>query len=273
MSRIQMAEMRQTGKKEEGNRQPQFKDQRPKIETIHEIDKRSVRDSVVEAFRRYLMSAEYHSPDEKGNKGWLDCIADTFGIWDTVRAAENTSYKAWANMGIGALMNIDDSIHSHEGIYLSRLAKSSERVDACLRGRVLDFGCSVGWLVMALKSRFNSEVIGIDIDRNALELGRFFGASGLLHMEKDTAKTPFHKDSFDAVILRHVIDAYDTGGWSNEMIFTEMSRLIRDGGVLLVSETDLHGIKAALGPYGFALIGKDICWTAWKNTKNVKTRS
>lgn len=269
MSEIAMAEMRQTKKTAQDSDKAQSWLDKPKIETIHDIKDKRAQDVVVDAFRKYLMSAEYRSPDEKMDKNWLDSMADTFGIHETVRAAEMTRYKSWANMGIGALMNINDSLFSHECVFLERMAKRSEMVASCLRGRILDYGCNVGWLVMELKKKFGSEVIGIDIDRNALELGRFFGATSLLHTDEKKSTLPFPDGQFDAVALRHILDAYDTGGWTNEMILDEISRMVKDGGVLLLSGDGTFQMRRALRPYGLELIHKEISWSAWKKT-NVK---
>jgi SAM-dependent methyltransferase len=260
----------------EGERNSLVKEMRhPKIETIQDIRNKGARDTLVNAIQEYMRDANYAKEPAKYGKDWLDCVTEAMEIERIASACRNVrvEYKTWAASGIGALTHQRDPVREMHSGMLHRIAKKSGIAKERLKGQVLDFGCGVGWLTQLLRNRFHSEAIGVDIDRSAIELGRFFGVKGLIALDGNQKRIPFDNSHFDIVVLKDVLNAPSIGGWYEEDVLTEVSRVTKNEGLLLLSEDGVCGMAATLRPYGFELIVREPAWSAWMKRKKRMERA
>lgn len=95
-------------------------------------------------------------------------------------------------------------------------------------GRVLDAGCASSPLLRNLAARGYADLWGIDFRLGSLEDLRH---QAVRYLHADLARAPFPAASFDAVTCLSVIEH----GCDLPEVFAEMARLLRPGGVLLVS--------------------------------------
>ncbi|HHT9119331.1 MAG TPA: class I SAM-dependent methyltransferase [Candidatus Hypogeohydataceae bacterium YC41] len=106
--------------------------------------------------------------------------------------------------------------------------------------RVLDAGCGTGssmaWAKHFLGSRI---VVGTDIAKEALELCR--SRPGLHVVQASVLQLPFRSGSFDLIICQDVLQHLPTDG-SDVHVLTEMHRVLRPGGLLLVRANSRLGM-------------------------------
>lgn len=99
--------------------------------------------------------------------------------------------------------------------------------------KVLDAGCGDGEIGKLLKEQFGIDVYGIDISRRGVALANEKGVRAKI--ADMSVKIPFADNMFDLVIssatIEHVI--------SPDRFLKEMRRILRPGGILLVSTPNL----------------------------------
>jgi SAM-dependent methyltransferase len=90
--------------------------------------------------------------------------------------------------------------------YNARPHGSHAKLLALLEGRerVLDVGCSSGYLAQRLHAR-GASVVGLEVDERAAELARAF-CEGVHVGDVETMELPFEPGSFDAVVCGDVIE-------------------------------------------------------------------
>ena len=102
---------------------------------------------------------------------------------------------------------------------------------------VLDVATGTGDLAIAIESVKPQKIVGIDISEKMLEVGRKkLNAKGLDHLitlrRADAEKIPFSDHSFEAITV-----AFGVRNFENlELGLTEMRRVLRPGGVMLILE-------------------------------------
>ena len=96
--------------------------------------------------------------------------------------------------------------------------------------RVLDAGCGVGWGSALLVQAEASEVIGVDLDPEAVEDARR-RVPAATFVVGDLLDLPFEDDSFDVVVCFEAIE--HTG--DTERTLDQLSRVLRPNGLLFVS--------------------------------------
>jgi ubiquinone/menaquinone biosynthesis C-methylase UbiE len=107
--------------------------------------------------------------------------------------------------------------------------------------RVLDLGCGIGNILIALAERtaFERPAIGVDVSPTLIELGqREVHKAGLdsritLQVAPAT-KLPFGDDRFDVVLTSHVIKHLDDEALARALV--EVARVLRPGGRFLIWE-------------------------------------
>ncbi len=148
-----------------------------------------------------------------------------------------TGYKS--KEGFGVNLAVD----------LANFSKDSRELRAKLRGKVLDFGCSVGWVSKLLSNQFGSDSYGVDIDEKAIDIGRFFEAGKLYTSVKikDNYIIPIQDNKFDLVISKAALFEAPSSGLASfvgeqliefRKTMDEIYRVIDKDGVLLI-ETDM----------------------------------
>ena len=108
-------------------------------------------------------------------------------------------------------------------------------------GSILDAGCGDGWWTAQLHKR-GYQVVGMDISRGALDAARRrYPHLAFERYPLDRARWPFRAGQFDAVFASEVIEhVYDV-----RTMFAEMNRVLRHGGLLILT-TPYHGLIKAL---------------------------
>jgi len=100
-----------------------------------------------------------------------------------------------------------------------------------LRGlKCLDLGCSVGIISRALADS-GANIIGIDIDRAALQEAASQGANSAAFATGDVGATPFPADTFDVLICSQVYEHSP----SLTLLVREIHRVLKQGGVCFFS--------------------------------------
>jgi SAM-dependent methyltransferase len=122
-----------------------------------------------------------------------------------------------------------------EALYTHRVRK----IEAALgkKGRVLDVGCGRGWLLKEFR-RQGWEVQGTELSDSAATYAR-----QVLNLPVETGSLDtigFPANHFDAVTLWHVLEHVS----DPRAILAEVNRVLKPGGVLLVSVPDFSGFEA-----------------------------
>ncbi len=116
-------------------------------------------------------------------------------------------------------------------------------------GRVLDVGCGTGGFTVALRKRFQPmETVGLDICREALEMGRMRGLDGLCLASVE--QIPFPDERFTLVTCLDVL--YHKEVRDEERALEEMWRVLEPGGYLLLN---LPAFQALRGRHDLAVHG------------------
>ena len=104
--------------------------------------------------------------------------------------------------------------------------------------RVLDLGCGIGNILVALSERiaFTQPLMGVDVSPALIELGRRdihrAGLDGRIELQVAPAThLPFEDASFDVVVTSHVIKHLDDDVL--RQAFSEVARILRPGGRFL----------------------------------------
>jgi demethylmenaquinone methyltransferase / 2-methoxy-6-polyprenyl-1,4-benzoquinol methylase len=102
---------------------------------------------------------------------------------------------------------------------------------------VLDVATGTGDLAIAISSLMPQKIVGIDISEKMLEIGRQKiserGLSQIILLQHaDAEKIPFSNNSFEAITVAFGVRNYE----NLELGLTEMKRVLRPGGVMLILE-------------------------------------
>jgi 2-polyprenyl-3-methyl-5-hydroxy-6-metoxy-1,4-benzoquinol methylase len=108
-------------------------------------------------------------------------------------------------------------------------------------GRVLDVGCSTGYLAERLQQR-GSTVIGIDMDERAAELARRF-CEAVYVGDIETMELPFEPGSFDAIVCGDLIEHLR----GPEGVLRRLRPLLRPGGRLVLSTPNIANWAMRVG--------------------------
>jgi 2-polyprenyl-3-methyl-5-hydroxy-6-metoxy-1,4-benzoquinol methylase len=111
-----------------------------------------------------------------------------------------------------------------------------------IQGRVLDVGCGDGFFTAQILQRFNlKNVYGLDISSKAVDLARLkhpeikFQQGALDHIPEET-------NSIDSVtmieVIEHLVDIEGT--------LKELFRVMKPGGILLITTTDFNLLKQVI---------------------------
>lgn len=125
---------------------------------------------------------------------------------------------------------------------------------ALARGaRVLDVGSGSGVVLEVLRRR-GFPAVGLERAPEALRISR---AAGLDVVDADLLDRPFPEESFDAVVLFHVLEHLERPVETLE----EISRVLRPGGLLLVQVPCVESLQLRVfGPRFFSLLLPQHLW-------------
>lgn len=101
---------------------------------------------------------------------------------------------------------------------------------------VIDLGGNTGKFALPLKTQ-NNKIISIDINRSIMVDGNGKSLLGIELIQGNILSLPFKNNTFDIVlaraILHHVPNQLD-------MAFSEVERILRPGGIMLIEEPGYH---------------------------------
>jgi ubiquinone/menaquinone biosynthesis C-methylase UbiE len=108
-------------------------------------------------------------------------------------------------------------------------------------GRVLDAGCGDGSLSnRMLQLPMVTEVVGIDISDGAIHIAQS-KYPRIQYKVGQVTDLPFESNFFDAVVAIELVEhVYDT-----QLMFKEFSRVLKNGGTLIITTTDFNLLKKA----------------------------
>ena len=99
---------------------------------------------------------------------------------------------------------------------------------------VLEFGCGSGGILDTLKNKTKSEVIGIDLDKQAVSFGKQKGIN-LLSVDLDNLKD----NKFDLIIASHVMEHLD----NPQVTLGKLAELLNDGGYIYIEVPGVENKK------------------------------
>lgn len=115
--------------------------------------------------------------------------------------------------------------------------KAIRQLDVASAKKVLDVACGTGDLAIGAVKRGISEVHGIDISENMLEIGKEkvakLGLQAKIHLSvEDSEKMSFADETFDAVTVAFGVRNFE----HLEVGLTEMNRVLKKGGKAVILE-------------------------------------
>lgn len=118
--------------------------------------------------------------------------------------------------------------------------------------KILDVATGTGDLAIAISALNPQKIVGIDISEKMLEIGRKKvmdkGLSKLITLQRaDAEKIPFSDNSFSAITVAFGVRNYE----NLELGLTEMSRVLRPGGLMLILEFSHPGAFPMKQLYAF----------------------
>jgi len=240
------------------------------IKSTH--DRRQVTDSVCAFLRSCSSRVSLRHYDADREKEFAR-IAKKAGVPALFGMCANADHKRWAASGIESLTRKDDQYMFHSK-YIQEMIRSYPELGRSFGGKVLDIGCSVGWLSELLRERFGSDPTGADIDEHALALGRFFGARNLVRIPKNPYALPFATGAFNSVVSCAVLfDSNDYRCENEDRVLGEISRVMAQDGVLVAFISALNSFQAGcmkrtLARHGLSPFALAKDWSAWKKIQS-----
>jgi ubiquinone/menaquinone biosynthesis C-methylase UbiE len=173
-------------------------------------------------------------------------------LTDTIdEAAVGRTYEDWVNRGLrGVGMRY---VFSRRGLWLIntpyRHILEAARITS--EDRVLDFGCGIGNILIALAGRmpFRQPLMGTDIAPALIAIGEKevarAGLSTRIELKVAPAtRLPFDAGRFDVVLTSHVIKHLDDVALATA--FSEVARVLAPGGRFLLWEFQKSRLSAPL---------------------------
>ncbi|VVB73774.1 Ubiquinone/menaquinone biosynthesis C-methyltransferase UbiE [uncultured archaeon] len=235
----------------------------PRIETIDDIKDACTRRMLVGVMTRYLEASAYTAGCGMEERNFLDEVTSMLDIRHVSMLCEGIGFKESARNGIAMLTGVGDTDLHLEMEYLDHLVESSPRMGKKLGGHLLDIGSSVGALTHETRRTYGAESVGVDIDRNAIKLGKFLGVKGLVAIEENDYALPFNDERFDAVLMRSVLNCPQADEIVVNAMIREAARVVKRDGIIIISGyTDSD--DAELRRVGLVMsTSSSRLWTVW----------
>jgi ubiquinone/menaquinone biosynthesis C-methylase UbiE len=108
---------------------------------------------------------------------------------------------------------------------LELVERTLELVGAERPDRALEIGCGAGFVAEGLMRRYNTSVVGVDIDQEQLRIARERHGhnENLCFLESDAANLPFEDEEFDLVLSQMVL--HHISEW--EETLREVARVLK----------------------------------------------
>jgi len=122
------------------------------------------------------------------------------------------------------------------------------KANVSIESRILDYGCGYGRTVRELSDSDYRNVVGVDSSPLMIERGHSIYPNLNLEVLLDT-HLPYDDGSFDAIILFAVLTCIPTNVGQKDLV-KNLSRLLRPGGVIYISDYCLQADERNLQRYG-----------------------
>lgn len=209
------------------------------------------------------LSRVYSLFDHVHPEWWRDAFNDLYleTDWDCVDDPVVTDAECERILGIPSVkmlfQGIPAPITNGNGIASSD-ANASERSGAA-RVRVLDLCCGNGRHSLALATRYPSvEFHGMDQSEFLIQLARDSalaqGCSNVQFCLADARNVSAEDASFDLVLVMGNSFGYGNDQ-DNEKMVSEIGRVLKPGGTVVIDHTDGSPMKSAMGPGGWEWLG------------------
>jgi len=107
-----------------------------------------------------------------------------------------------------------------------------KRLDQFSFNKLLDVGCGTGNLLSFISSKYDTQIAGIDLSPNMLEIARKkLGEKADLRVE-DSENLPFDDSTFDIVTCTDSFHHYP----HPENVLAEMRRVLKPGGTVVIAD-------------------------------------
>lgn len=128
--------------------------------------------------------------------------------------------------------------------YLSDIKQELDYINSFKKGKVLDVGCGLGFLLSGLNDNF--EKYGIEVSALACENARQYGNifNGTLE------EAGFEENFFDIVVMYHVIEHID----SPESVIKTIKSILKNEGTLVIGTPDFNCICAQIFKDNFRML-------------------
>lgn len=112
--------------------------------------------------------------------------------------------------------------------------------------KVLDVGCGFGWSIIKVLKKGAKHVSGIDVDLDVLDIARKVKNKKASFKQGSAIDIPYKNQSFDIVVSWEVLEHVPVG--TEFKMFSEVSRVLKKGGVFLLSTQHNHFFSTLLDP-------------------------
>jgi len=125
------------------------------------------------------------------------------------------------------------------GLYYLRRRQVVFLLAASVNGIILDIGCKDARFCSELLQRGGGCYVGIDIDKQALDLDKIAHRDEAAHfLLGDATRLPFPDETFDFVLITEVVEHIE----NEQQVISEVARVLKKGGncILSVPTLDLY---------------------------------
>lgn len=110
--------------------------------------------------------------------------------------------------------------------------------------KVLEVACNMGTTLLELASKYHCQIIGVDLDKKAVEQAKINVAKANLEefitvQEGDARHLPFKDETFDVVINEAMLTMHNNQ--TKQQCLKEYYRVLKPGGMLLTHDIELLG--------------------------------
>jgi 2-polyprenyl-3-methyl-5-hydroxy-6-metoxy-1,4-benzoquinol methylase len=110
-----------------------------------------------------------------------------------------------------------------------------------LKGRsAMDIGCSTGSLLYELQQKYDCQVMGVELQQEAVEIAKAGINGNVLQMDVDSSE--FLEKKYDVVTLTGVIEHVV----QPNRLSKRVSDLLKDGGVIMIQTPNAESLVARL---------------------------
>ena len=119
------------------------------------------------------------------------------------------------------------SLKSLSPSYYTRISEVKKRIQK--RGRLLDAGCSDGYLDYLIKDK-RLKIFGVDINETDIQIAKELNPENR-YLVCDITKMPFKSNYFDTIVCIDVLEHLE----NDEKAIREITRVLKEGGKAILT--------------------------------------